>query len=121
MSRESVLREHGERTVDELDFIVQTLDELQAVVDRGKDAPVSDVLLQRAVEGCVNRIGDTIRNKIPSAVQEQYRGSRYWSEWVDWRVMLTHHYHRLDVNTLWIDLTQDVPEFRRLLVEHILS
>jgi uncharacterized protein with HEPN domain len=120
MSREAVCRAYGERTVTELDFIVQTLEELLLVVDRGKDALADDVLLQRAVEACANRIGDTIRNKIPEELQDEYRGRAYWSEWVNWRVMLMHHYHRMDIDLLWRDIARDVPEFRRFLVEEIL-
>ena len=121
MSRESTVHRYGERTAVELDFIVQTLDELLLVVDRGKEALAEDVLLQRAVEGCANRIGDTIRNKIPDELQDEYRGRNYWSEWVNWRVMLMHHYHRVDIDLLWRDMNRDVPEFRRLLVENVLS
>lgn len=121
MSRKSVINRYGERTAAELDFIVQTLDELLLVVHRGKDVLATDVLLQRAVEGCANRIGDTIRNKIPEDLQDEYGGRSYWSEWVNWRVMLMHQYHRVDIDLLWRDMIRDVPEFRRLLVETILS
>ena len=121
MSRESVCRAYGERIAGELEFIVQTLDELLLVVGRGKDALVDDVLLQRAVEGCANRIGDTIRNKIPDALQDEYNGRGYWSAWVNWRVMLMHHYHRMDIDLLWQDMSRDVPEFRRFLLSDVLS
>jgi uncharacterized protein with HEPN domain len=121
MPREAVHRAYGERIAGELDFIVQTLDELLLVVDRGKDALVDDVLLQRAVEGCANRIGDMIRDKIPETLQDEYNGRTYWSAWVNWRVMLMHHYHRMDIDLLWRDMARDVPEFRRFLIEDVLS
>ena len=121
MAREAVLRVYGERVVAELEFIVQTLDELLLVVERGKDALAEDVLLQRAVEGCANRIGDTIRNKIPETLQDDYRGRTYWSQWISWRVMLMHHYHRVDIDLLWRDMANDVPDFRRMLVENVLT
>lgn len=120
MSRESVCRSYGERVATEVDFIIQTLDELLLIVDRGKDALVDDVLLQRAVEGCANRIGDKIRNRVPEALQAEYGGPVYWSEWVDWRVMLMHQYHRLDIDLLWTDLVRDVPQFREYLAGTVL-
>lgn len=120
MSREDIGRRYGARVVAELEFIVQTLDELLLVVGRGKDDLANDVILQRAVEGCANRIGDTIRNKVPLGLQDEYLGRAYWSEWVDWRVMLMHHYHRVDIDLLWNDMAVDIPEFRRLLLEDVL-
>jgi uncharacterized protein with HEPN domain len=122
MSRAEVRRVYGDRVVAELDFIVQTLDELELIVDAGKDELLTNVLQQRAVEGCANRIGDTIRNKIPIAIQEQYRGCKYWSAWIGWRVLLSHRYHIIDVDLLWNDVSgNDIPEFRRLLTAEILS
>ncbi|MFT4042149.1 MAG: DUF86 domain-containing protein [Gordonia sp. (in: high G+C Gram-positive bacteria)] len=121
LSRNGISHAYGQRVVDELDFIIATLDELLLIVGRGKQELIRDVLLERAVEGCANRIGDTIRNKIPLELQDRYRGRNYWSQWISWRVKLAHQYHQIDVNLLWRDLERDVPDLRQLIADDILA
>lgn len=112
---------YGAECIGHLEFLVDTLGELEAIAARGKDAYLSDVVLQRAVEGCANRIGDTIKVKIPESLQDEFGGREMWSDWVDWRVFLVHIYHRIDLHQVWRDLERDVPEFRRFLRDDVLG
>lgn len=122
MSREKVRQEFGDRVVAELEFLIATLDEMLVIVGDGKDELMSNFRQQRTIEACSNRIGDTIRNKIPNALQTKYRGDRNWSSWIDWRVFLSHQYHRIDLEMLWNDLSgDDIPEFRRFLADEVLG
>lgn len=120
MSRERVLEIHGERVVESTEFLAATLDELMLVVERGRDAFLADVLLQRAVEGIANRIGDTIRNRFPDTFLAEHP-SIDWPAWVSWRTFLAHIYHRIDPDELWNDITRDVPPFRDYLLNEILG
>jgi uncharacterized protein with HEPN domain len=122
MAREEIRAKYGDRVVSDIEFIVTTLDEILMIVDRGKDALLNDVLLQRAVEGCANRIGDTISQKrIPLELQEEYGKQETWSAWIAWRIQLVHIYHRISLELLWSDMVRDVPEFRRFLIEDVLG
>ncbi|HMR47624.1 MAG TPA: hypothetical protein PKE40_00255 [Arachnia sp.] len=114
--REDLAARYGAEVVGHLDFLVATLGELEDIAARGRDAYLGDVVLQRAVEGCANRIGDTIKAKVPVELQDELGGREMWSDWVDWRVFLVHIYHRVDLTQVWRDLERDVPEFRRRLV-----
>lgn len=121
VGRERLAELYGDRVVDELEFLLRTLDEIELVIQRGWDAYADDVLLQRAVEGSANRIGDTIRNKVPVKLQNDHLGVDAWSEWVDWRAFLAHHYHRVDPRRIWQDMIRDVPRFRRFIAEDLLG
>jgi uncharacterized protein with HEPN domain len=114
--RDGLVARYGAEVVGYLDFLVTTLGELEGIAVRGRDAYLGDVVLQRAVEGCANRIGDTIKAKVPVELQDELGGREMWSDWVDWRVFLIHIYHRVDLTQVWRDLERDVPEFRRRLI-----
>ena len=122
MSRRTELAEqYGERVPAELDNVVSYLDELRLVVAKGEQNYLSDVLTQRAVEGILNRVGDTIRNRIPQGCRERFGGEDHWSSWVGLRIVVTHKYHRINLTRIWLTLVNDAPEFRSFVKREVLG
>lgn len=115
MTRLEMVATYGPRVLDDLDRLVAYLDEVAMVVERGREAYLRDVLAQRAVEGILNRIGDTIRNRVPADLQDALGGQDYWSGWVGLRVVVAHHDQRIDLARVWRTLAHDAPAFRLLL------
>lgn len=120
-NRAHLAAKYGARAVHEVESLVARLDEIVMILDKGHEAYVQDVLLQRAMEGCANRIGDTIRNKIPKALQEEFGGKEEWSDWVAWRVQIAHHYTAVSHDRVWREAARDVPVFRRYLSVDVLG
>lgn len=118
--RDRLVAAYGEKVVRDIDFLVATCDEIQLVLDRGRETFLKDVLLQRAVEGCAGRIGDTISNKIPPELQDEFGGRERWSALVGWRVILAHKYHRVLPARVWNDAL-GIPDFRRFLTDEVLG
>lgn len=119
--RQYLADKYGDRVVAELEALVTRCDEIQLILDRGHDTYLADVLLQRAMEGCANRIGDTIRNKIPRDLQVEFGGVDVWWEWVDWRVQLAHHYSAVSHDRVWREAARDLPKFRAFLTVRVLG
>lgn len=97
--------------------IIEACDELRTLVDRGKDTFDDDRATQPAVERLLEIIGEA-----SNAPAEETR-ARFPE--VDWRgitrlrVVLAHHYHRVDPELVWEMATSEVPELRRRLTsEH---
>lgn len=112
---------YGPETVQHLEFLCRTLDELSTIGDLGKSEFMSNFVVQRAVEACVNRIGDTIKTHIPEELQDDFGGRRTWSAWVSFRVFLVHVYHRIELEQVWDSLQGDVPEFKEFLANDVLG
>jgi uncharacterized protein with HEPN domain len=92
-----------------LDDVVAATAEIADIVGRGRgrEAFDSDVALRRALERCLEIVGeaakarsDEVRNAIPGVP---------WSQVVRLRDLLTHHYHRVEADQLWTTATTDVP------------
>jgi uncharacterized protein with HEPN domain len=81
--------------------------EIDAVVQRGRSAFDNDVVLRRAVERCLEILGEAAKSVSPefSAAHADVP----WSEMARVRDRLSHHYHRIDPNQLWTMSTVDVP------------
>lgn len=95
--------------------MIMAADEIAAIVERGRDAFDADVVLRRAVERCLEIIGEA------SKAMSQDVTDRYpeipWSDMAKVRDRLSHHYHRVDPSQLWTMATQDVPAVARQLQE----
>lgn len=77
------------------------------IVARGRDAWEADRVLRLAGEAVINRIGDAA-GKLP----EDARSAMPEVPWGDIRanrILVAHIYHRIDPETLWATLCQDVP------------
>lgn len=102
-------RSDEERIVD----IIEACDELAALVDRGKEHFDHDRATQLAVERLLEMIGEA-----SNALED---GTRSRFPDVDWRgitrlrIVLAHHYHRVDQELVWEMATTEVPELRRRL------
>ena len=74
-------------------------DEIASIVSRGRAAFDDDVVLRRAVERCLEIIGEAAE-----AVSPELRGAHPdvpWSDMAKIRDRLSHHYHRIDPAQLW--------------------
>lgn len=93
-----------------LDDIVAVSDEMAAIVARGRDAFDADIALRRAVERCLEILGEAAKALDPevrSAIPEVP-----WREVIRLRDRLSHHYHRIEADELWVTAEVDVPNVR---------
>ena len=95
--------------------MIMAADEIAAIVQRGRDAFDSDVVLRRAVERCLEIIGEA--SKAMSGDLIDVHPEIPWSDMAKVRDRLSHHYHRIDPSQLWTMATQDVPAAVKLLRE----
>ena len=90
-----------------------------AIVERGRPAFDDDVVLRRAVERCLEIIGEAAKSVSP-AVTEAHPEIP-WSDMAKVRDRLSHHYHRVDQGQLWTIASEDVAStasnIRRLAAE----
>jgi uncharacterized protein with HEPN domain len=95
--------------------MLMAADEIAAIVQRGRDAFDADVVLRRAVERCLEIIGEASK-AMSSDVTDTYPEIP-WSDMAKVRDRLSHHYHRIDPSQLWTMATRDIPAVVRLLRE----
>ena len=86
--------------------MVMAIDEIAAIVERGRPAFDGDVVLRRAVERCLEIIGEAAKSVSP-AVTEAHPEIP-WSDMAKVRDRLSHHYHRVDQGQLWTIASVDV-------------
>lgn len=87
--------------------ILMAADEVSQVVARGREAFDADVVLRRAVERCLEIIGEA--SKSVSAGLTDRHPEIPWSEMARVRDRLSHHYHRIDPSQLWVIATVEIP------------
>lgn len=96
-------RGDDERVADILDAASQ----MTALVADGKAAWDADRVRQLAAERLLEIIGESAR-----AMSDDGR-ARYpevpWSDVIGLRVVLAHHYHRVDPDQVWTIATREVP------------
>ncbi len=91
-----------------LDDILAAAAEIADIVSRGKNKFDDDVALRRALERCLEIIGeaakalgDEARDALPQVP---------WTEMIRLRDRLSHHYHRVEPDQLWVTAHVDVPQ-----------
>jgi uncharacterized protein with HEPN domain len=91
-----------------LDDILAAATEIADIVSRGKNEFDRDVALRRALERCLEILGeaakvlgDETRVAIPGVP---------WTEVIRLRDRLSHHYHRVEPDQLWVTADVDVPQ-----------
>lgn len=88
-------------------------DEIATVVARGRSAFDNDVALRRAIERCLEIMGEAAKAVSPELTTAHPEIP--WSDMAKVRDRLRHHYHRVDPAQLWTIATVDVPETAELL------
>lgn len=97
-------RADDERIVDILDAGRQ----IAEVVERGKQAWDTDRISQLAVERLLEIIGESARamsNEARSAFPDVP-----WADVIGLRIVLAHHYHRVDPGQVWMIASTEVPQ-----------
>ena len=87
--------------------MLMAADEIASSVSRGRAAFDDDVVLRRAVERCLEIIGEAAK-----AVSPELREAHPdvpWSDMAKIRDRLSHHYHRIDPAQLWTVAEGPVP------------
>jgi len=82
--------------------------ELALIVGRGRDAFDNDPVLRRAAERLLEIIGEAA-NLLGDDTTGRYPRVP-WHDIVRLRIVLAHHYHRVDPEQVWAIATTDVPE-----------
>ena len=87
--------------------MLMAADEIASIVLRGASEFEGDVVLRRAVERCLEIMGEAAK-----AVSAEFASAHPevpWSDMAKVRDRLSHHYHRVDPAQLWTMASVDVP------------
>ncbi len=93
--------------------IVDAAGELAIVTEVGRDAFVSSPLHIRAAERLLEIIGEA-SNTLTDAFKTNH-SEIAWRDISALRILLAHHYHRIDVDQVWEIATSAVPNLARRL------
>ncbi len=104
-------RTDGQRIAD----IRESCAELALIVSHGRDDFDKDAILRRAAERLLEIIGEAA-NALADETRRQYPEVP-WSDIRRLRIVLAHHYHRVDPSQVWRIATRDVVELQRALEE----
>lgn len=96
-------RSDGLRIADILD----AAEELALVVRKGRDAFLVDPIRIRAAERLLEIIGEAA-STLGAQTTDQYPDVA-WRDITQLRILLTHHYHRVDPEQVWTIASVDVP------------
>ena len=120
MTREQVAASYGDDTAVSLDLLVGYCDEAAQLVDRGRESFQNDFILQRASEAILNRIGDTVRNRLPQELLDDYP-DQPWNQIVSQRIRAAHIYHSLDYRMVWTTFCEHIARLRAYVHDEILG
>jgi uncharacterized protein with HEPN domain len=104
-----VSRTDDQRVLDILD----AADLIAAVVEDGRKAWDQDRLRQLAVERLLEIIGESA-NTLSDDFRAGYPDVP-WRDVIGLRVVLAHHYHRVDPNQVWVIASVEVPRLAEYL------
>ena len=90
-----------------IDDMLQAMSEIADIVSRGRVAFDHDIALRRAVERCLEILGES--SKMVTADTKDEIEDVPWTDLARVRDRLSHHYHRIDPNQIWTIATTDVP------------
>ena len=96
-------RSEWQRVDDMLDAIA----EIGALVARGAAAYKSDPTLRRALERCLEIVGEASKS-LSDPTRGQMPGVP-WADVIRLRDRLSHHYHRVDPDQLWAIAVGEIP------------
>jgi uncharacterized protein with HEPN domain len=104
-----VSRSDEERFAD----ILELVDRLAFLVAQGREAYDESPSIGPAIERFIELIGEAASTLSPEA-RAKYPDIE-WPKIIGMRVMLAHHYHRVNLDRVWITATVNVPEFATAL------
>jgi uncharacterized protein with HEPN domain len=104
-----VSRRDDERVADILD----AADEVAEIIAPGRDAWDKDRIRQLAVERLLEIIGEAA-NSLTEDFRSQHPGVP-WRDIIGMRIVLAHHYHRVDPRQVWVIAATEVPKLARNL------
>ncbi|HVM20238.1 MAG TPA: HepT-like ribonuclease domain-containing protein [Egibacteraceae bacterium] len=81
---------------------------ISELVQRGHDAFTRDIAVRFAIERLLEILGEAASAVAP-ATREQLPDVA-WRDIARLRIVLAHHYHRVDPEQVWSMATQDVPQ-----------
>jgi uncharacterized protein with HEPN domain len=93
--------------------MLMAADEIASIVERGREAFDADVALRRAIERCLEIIGEA--SKAISPTLAELHPEVQWSDMARVRDRLSHHYHRVDPSQIWTIAAHDIPVTADLL------
>jgi uncharacterized protein with HEPN domain len=94
--------------------ILEAAARVARIVARGRDAYREDEAVQPALERLLEVIGESA-----NAMSETARSlvaSPAWDDVRRLRILLAHHYHRVDSDQVWAIATKDVPELADVIL-----
>ena len=92
---------------DLLTDLAEAVDAAAELVDLGKERWDAERPLRRAGEDVIGRLGD-VATKLPDEVVKA-TPEIPWREVKGMRIIAAHAYHRIDYETVWVTLRDDVP------------
>jgi uncharacterized protein with HEPN domain len=104
-----VSRRDDERVADILD----AADEISEIVALGRDAWDKDRIRQLAAERLLEIIGEAA-NTLTEDFRAQHPGVP-WRDIIGLRIVLAHHYHRVDPGQVWVIAATEVPRLAQSL------
>lgn len=87
--------------------ILDAADELAMIRERGKEAFDNEVLLRRAAERLLEIIGEATHAL--TAATTDHHPEVPWRDIGRLRIVLAHHYHRVDADQVWTIIEHHVP------------
>ncbi|MGV1009859.1 MAG: DUF86 domain-containing protein [Dermatophilaceae bacterium] len=87
--------------------MLMAAEETNDIATRGRTAFDADVALRRAVERCLQIVGEA--GKAVSQETRVQHPEVSWTSMARIRDRLSHHYHRIDPDQLWTVATSDIP------------
>lgn len=87
--------------------ILEAAERIARIAARGHEAYVTDEAVQPAIERLLEVIGESA-NAMSEAARETIADAS-WDDVRRLRILLAHHYHRIDPDQVWSIATRDVP------------
>jgi uncharacterized protein with HEPN domain len=87
--------------------ILDAANQIASVIERGREAWDNDRIAQLAVERLLEIIGESAR-----AMSDEARSDHAgvpWGDVIGLRIVLAHHYHRVDPAQVWTIASVEVP------------
>jgi len=95
--------------------ILKYCDDIEETINRfGEDEEdfTDDNAYQYTCSFCVAQIGEAIKSLSPE-LRERYPEVR-WKGFSGMRDIITHGYERINLRIVWLTITEDIPELKRI-------